>query len=278
MTPLLVHENYLTVNTAAAMPPGVPPARAAMMTLQRMATASDFLASADTVGARILKEQLWALAPLHGVLSCVAPGFHMQGNLGRVQFPSWLGRNSTATKRQRQLREATCHMQAAVSGSNTEVRASYIPALRPRLLAPMLRRGGDGCAETIELMDEYNLSKDDFDAIMELELLAGNGGKPAFAAVPTAAKSALTRQYNQKHADVSKAAKKPKAAGKALPARYSAEGEEADDRGDDDDDDDDGEGEGDDDDFAAKGKAAAAKPAAAKGKQPVGKGKGKAKA
>ena len=31
------------------------------------------------------------------------------------------------------------------------------------------------CAQVIALLDEYHLSKDDFDAIMELELLTGAG-------------------------------------------------------------------------------------------------------
>ena len=46
----------------------------------------------------------------------------------------------------------------------------YAPRLQPYLiLAATL------CAQVIALLDEYHLSKDDFDAIMELELLSSPG-------------------------------------------------------------------------------------------------------
>ena len=41
------------------------------------------------------------------------------------------------------------------------------------------------------------LTKDDFDAIMELELLCGAGAKASVAGLPSAVKSTLTRKYNQ---------------------------------------------------------------------------------
>jgi hypothetical protein len=148
MTPLLVYENYLSVSPPP--PPGLPPAQLQAWLLHRATLASDFIACSDVVGARILKEQQWGLAPLHGALSCLAPGYMMQGNLGRLQFPQWLGRNSTGksteaptapsrarrmqvvlttapdalptgTKRQRLLRELTGHLSAHVSGSKEEV-------------------------------------------------------------------------------------------------------------------------------------------------------------
>ena len=86
MTPLLVHENYLAVTPA--LPPGNARARNDLLHLNRLASASEFMAHADVVGSRLVREQQWGLAPLHGALSCVAPGFHMQGSLGRLQFPS----------------------------------------------------------------------------------------------------------------------------------------------------------------------------------------------
>ena len=121
-------------------------------------------AQADTVQAAIMSQQQWALAPLAGTLSCTAPGIMMRGTgPGRTQFPSWLGRNSTANKRQRLLREACGHMAARVSATKNEVRTSYIPALRPRLLGTLASRGADGVQQTLDALEEYSLSKDDFD-------------------------------------------------------------------------------------------------------------------
>ena len=52
---------------------------------------------------------------------------------------------------------------------------AYVPALRTQLLKPLLERGSDAIPEVIAMLDEYQLTKDDFDAIMELELLTGAG-------------------------------------------------------------------------------------------------------
>ena len=114
---------------------------------------------ADVVGCRIMSDQQWSLAPLHGVLACARPGFLLAGPLGRPGFPSWLGRNSTGTKRMRLLRELGGHMQVHASGDKAEIRQAYVPALRHTLLAPLLARGSDGIADVIALLDEYNLSK-----------------------------------------------------------------------------------------------------------------------
>ena len=74
-----------------------------------------------------------------------------------------------------------------------------MPALRPRLLRPLAERGTDGVEEVLGFLDAYGITKDDFDTIFELELLVGGAAKPALAQIPTAAKSALTRKYNQSH-------------------------------------------------------------------------------
>ena len=66
-------------------------------------------------------------------------------------------------------------MQAQASGDKAEIRQAYVPALRTQLLKPLLERGSDAIPEVIAMLDEYQLTKDDFDAIMELELLTGAG-------------------------------------------------------------------------------------------------------
>ena len=111
-------------------------------------------------------------------------------------------------------------------------------------------------AQVIAQMDAYSLSKDDFDAIMEFQLLAP-GATPDISAVPSAVKAALTRKYNQSHQAMSKVS-----GTRAISDRYT----EQDDDGPDDDDD--------DEEDPADKLIQKAKP---KGK-PASKGKGKAKA
>ena len=124
-------------------------------------------------------------------------------------------------------------------------------------------------------MDEYGLTKDDFDAVMEMELLSEGNAKAAFSAVSAATKSALTRKYNQRHAEpknVPKKAKKQSAGEKAALKRLTEDGEYEDDGPDD-------EGEESEEEDDEQPAAAAAKPSGsskAAGKQPVGKGKARA--
>ena len=224
MTPLLVQDSYL--NVTYNLPPGVPNDRAGLMKMQRAAQAAESIAEGDVVGNKIGKEQQWGLAPLHGVLACAKPAWHAQGMVGRPNFPSWLGRNSTATKRTRLLRECASHMQANASGDKSEIRQAYLPALRARLLRPLLDQGNDGIPEVLATLDEYGLSKDDFDAIMEFELLLG-GAAPSISSVPSSVKAALTRKYNQTH----QAVKKTLGSGPAHKERLT---EDADDMDDDD--------------------------------------------
>lgn len=148
MTSLMVQDSYLGVNSMPAMPAGLkgaPAARQQLWQLNRLVQASESIAAADVVGQRIARDQTWGLAPLHGVLACVAPGSYVthsptsppalrridascdacrytsqcrhryaRGPCGRVGFPAWLGKNSTRNKRSRMLRETTAHMQARI--------------------------------------------------------------------------------------------------------------------------------------------------------------------
>ena len=107
------------------------------------------------------------------------------------------------------------------------------------------------------MLDSYHLSKDDFDAAMEFELLTGANAKAAYAAVPTAAKSALTRKYNAAHLAMKKTSSSK---GGVAMKRFTEDGEEEEG--------DDGEDDGDEEEATE----AVQKPAAAKGK-----GKGKAR-
>ena len=277
MTPLLVHENYLSCQPFLPQRfMQAPPKFQDNWKFNQLAQAGDFLANGDVISQKVMGSQNFALMPLHGALSCVAPGAMMKGNgPGRLQFPSWLGRNSTATKRQRLLREATSHMSGTISASKCEVRQSYIPVLRNALLKPLVKDGVGGVEEVLDLLDEYGLTKDDFDAVMEMELLSEGNAKAAFSAVSAATKSALTRKYNQRHAEpknVPKKAKKQSAGEKAALKRLTEDGEYEDDGPDD-------EGEESEEEDDEQPAAAAAKPSGsskAAGKQPVGKGKARA--
>ena len=59
-------------------------------------------------------------------------------------------------------------MRLRSSGDRHEVRQQYIPVLWTEMISKLQKEGKEAVPEIIELMDSYFLTKDDFDAIMEL--------------------------------------------------------------------------------------------------------------
>ena len=85
-------------------------------------------------------------------------------------------------------------MRLRASGDRHEIRQQYLPLLWYRLIKEMQVKGKDVVEDVIALMDSYFLTKDDWDAIMEL------GVGPAdmeSIKLETQAKASFTRLYNQ---------------------------------------------------------------------------------
>lgn len=53
----------------------------------------------------------------------------------------WLGQNSKQNKLSRQLGDVQIHMRLKVSGDKNEIRQSYVPALFPHIVQPLMDRG-----------------------------------------------------------------------------------------------------------------------------------------
>lgn len=102
-------------------------------------------------------------------------------------------------------------MRLKVSGNKAEIRQSYIPALLPRLVRPLIDEGAvsqdfinaklvlidlctqNGVSDVIEAMDAYYLSKDEWDAMLELGI-GSNKGEELSNKISSATKSAFTRK------------------------------------------------------------------------------------
>ena len=97
----------------------------------------------------------------------------------------------------------------------------------------MRERGADGTSEVIEQMDMYSLSKDDFDAVMEMQLLLGPAAKPDITSIPANVKAALTRKYNTAHAGFKSVSR----TAKAVKERFTEDGDDEDEDEDEDEDD-----------------------------------------
>ena len=92
------------------------------------------------------------------------------------------------------IKEIQGHMRLRASGDRHEIRQQYLPVLWYRLVHELQIQGKDGLAEIIDLMDSYYLTKEDWDAILEL----GVGPMDmANVKIESQSKSAFTRTYNQ---------------------------------------------------------------------------------
>lgn len=91
-------------------------------------------------------------------------------------------------------------MRLVTAASRFEVREQYLPYFFPRLIKPLLeaKQGGntDGAISAIvEFMDDYYLTLDDRDVILELGM-DGNNAEELTKKIPSATKAAFTRKYN----------------------------------------------------------------------------------
>jgi len=92
------------------------------------------------------------------------------------------------------IKEIQGHMRLRASGNWHEIRQQYLPLLWYRLVKELQVEGKEGVDKVIELMDSYYLTKDDWDAILEL----GVGPmEMEHTKIDPGTKSAFTREYNK---------------------------------------------------------------------------------
>lgn len=92
------------------------------------------------------------------------------------------------------IKEIQSHMRLRSSGDRHEVRQSYIPSFFNSLVRRLEVEGKDAVPDIIQIMDDYFLTKEDWDNIIELGVGPSDEGT---VQIPSAVKSAFTRMYNQ---------------------------------------------------------------------------------
>ncbi|KAF9180026.1 hypothetical protein BGZ51_006504 [Haplosporangium sp. Z 767] len=200
LAPLMIQENYVRMNPTEARGDNQ-----GLEAIELMSKAADSLSDADLVDTMIHgSAQHWSLMPVHAAFSCVRPSFFVHGNMRpgsggqygpMMQFPSYLGQFSKASKYSRLVKEIQIRMRLKISGDKNEVRQSYLPALFPALTRPLIDRGMDAIPDLIDFMDSYYINKEDWDTVLELGI-GRNDGKAVLDKIPSATKSAFTRKYN----------------------------------------------------------------------------------
>ncbi|KAI8811854.1 replication factor RFC1 C terminal domain-containing protein [Cladochytrium replicatum] len=193
LIPLMMQENYLKSNPS--LPGEIAQNEKALVaeTLECFARAAESIADGDRVD-RLIYRCNWSLMPVHSAFSCVRPAFFAHGYIGQmdISFPGWLGRNSTAGKNNRILKEIQMHTSLKVTGDKNALRQDYLPVFAKRLTKPLVE-GAEGIDTVIELMDEYYLTREDWDTIPALCL---GDTQNVGAMIESQVKSSFTRRYN----------------------------------------------------------------------------------
>jgi len=114
-----------------------------------------------------------------------------------MSFPQWLGQNSKQNKLGRALGDVQIRMRLKVSGDKTEIRLSYLPAMFPLIVKPLMDEGSSAVDDIIKDMDDYYISREDWDTIVELGI-GEQKEDVVLKKIATATKSALTRRYNSR--------------------------------------------------------------------------------
>ncbi|KAK6359404.1 hypothetical protein TWF696_000564 [Orbilia brochopaga] len=191
---LMIQDNYLKPNPQRLS--SLQGAERRLKWLELADKAAESISDGDLVDAMIHgPQQHWSLMPVHAVFSTVTPSSFMSGSYGggHMQFAAWFGQNSKQGKLMRFVKEIQSHMRLRCSADRHEVRQFYVPVFWQMLARRLEREGKEAVEDMIELMDEYFLTKEDYDAIIELGVGPLSEGT---LNVPSAAKSAFTRAYN----------------------------------------------------------------------------------
>ncbi|KAJ5758577.1 Replication factor C subunit 1 [Penicillium odoratum] len=192
---LMLQENYLKTRPTLA---GNYHDREKNLKLLELAdNAASSISDGDLVDRMIHgTQQQWSLMPTHAVFSFVRPASFQFGNMSeRASFTSWLGQNSKQGKLSRFVKEIQGHMRLKTSGNRDEIRQQYMPLLWEKTIRRMMDEGKESVDEIIEFMDSYYLTRDDFDAMLELGLGPMDQSN---VKLETQTKSTFTRLYNSR--------------------------------------------------------------------------------
>lgn len=167
---LMIQENYLATRPMLAQNRGLNPREQRLKELELVDKAAESISDGDLVDRMIHgSQQQWSLMPTHAVFSAVRPASFMSGAMtGQTAFTAWLGNNSKHGKLSRYVKEIQSHMRLRTSADRHEIRQQYLPTLWSQLVRKMEIEGKEAVEDVIELMDSYFLTREDFDAIMEL--------------------------------------------------------------------------------------------------------------
>jgi replication factor C subunit 1 len=185
--PLLVQENYLGAMDRTF--------RGGANDVARMASAANYIAIGDIVNKRVRSQMEWTLLPDCGFTSSIAPCHYAKGQSSYPRFPEWLGKNSSGIKAKRLIKELKQTMGHRVQCNSMTLLNDYLPLIFDEIFKRLVK---DDVDEAIEVMDELNISNDQFKEHL-VTLIYDKKRVAQLDKISTKSKSAFTRAYNATH-------------------------------------------------------------------------------
>lgn len=193
LMPLLVQENYLNVTPSNLK--GNTKKQKDLNHLQLLTEGIESICQGDRVSRILRSNNNWSMLPTLAVFSSLIPGEKIHGHIGLPAFPSWFGKNSKQGRVDRILQELQKHMRIHISANKLGVGMDYLGVLREMLTKPLIKQGAEGIPTVINIMNEYSLTRDDFDTIVELATWPGQ--KDPLTLIDSKVKASFTRAYNK---------------------------------------------------------------------------------
>ncbi|CAI0447580.1 unnamed protein product, partial [Linum tenue] len=202
LVPLLIQENYINYRPSVAGKD-----ENGIKRLNLIARAADSIADGDLVNVQIRRHRQWQLSQASSLASCIIPAALLHGQRETLElgernfnrFGGWLGKNSTMGKNVRLLEDLHVHLLASGQSNMRRgaLRLYYITLLLKQLTDPLRMLPKDEAVDkVVGFMNEYSISQEDMETIMELAKFKGNPNP--LDGVPSAVKAALTRAYKNK--------------------------------------------------------------------------------
>lgn len=184
LLPLLMQENYLRAAESNKS-----------LTMRQVHGAADSLVWADIMQGSVMRNQAWSLMPSCAMNSIIAPAYYVKGGfLSFPQFPSWLGKNSTANKAKRLVAELQSNLWRSSTARSKHMRQGYTEALYSRAVSKLSCQNPD-IAEAVEELAAYGLTKEHL--VDHLTALRLPTQQDEFKEVAPATKAAFTRQFGK---------------------------------------------------------------------------------
>lgn len=187
LVPLMVQENLISSNRKPKLD---------VKQFHSFVQGLEGIVIGDMIDRNIRKQQEWGLMPAYAFMSCVYAPEKISDSIGRPEFPSWLGKNSSERKQKRlnrQLKNAI--FPASMCSSFKAVKNSY-SSLIMHEITEMVK--SDNIERTVDFMEYYRITPTLL--TQNLTLLTSLSAKQCpFPNVSPNLKAKLTRTFNKRH-------------------------------------------------------------------------------